>query len=101
MAHWLLVISDLRSAWRDQNGSLCDRPRLCPQRRVANVGSCELTCRATQLLYLLPQRTIGIFIEWGAAGRKLAQGMILGTHQRGTVAKCSAKAFAVELTVIE
>src|SRR3954468_16430729 len=54
-----------------------------------------------ELLRLLPDRAVRLLVERRAAGRELAQVVVLRPHQRRAVAERPADPLAVELAVVE
>ena len=55
----------------------------------------------SELLHFLPDVAVRLLVERRAAGRVLAERVVLRPHQRGAVAERAADALAVELAVVE
>src|SRR5438034_1293526 len=53
------------------------------------------------LLGLLPDHSIGVFIEWRTSGRELAEVVVLRAHQRGAITEGAANPLAIESAVVE
>ena len=73
--------------------------RLVPGDRRCGPSSGILFRFAGQLwLGLLPQWSVGLLVEGGTSGGELAERVVLGPHQVGAVAECTADLLAIELT---